>query len=630
MHRLTKFLCSFLLFLVLVFLPILYDGLILLALDIEERHMGAGLLENGAALFNLAWNAFFWFLVYIVFYWICYILYGRLSILLKLDSALLDILFVCMLALFVYSFGLKFFPVSGYSYMVGFLYLYEYVFWVGAAFFIAFLCLEFYLSASFRYVCSGFLLVFLFPWVVDCFYGGEARDYDSEHKSRSNVIVIGVDSLSAAAFERHRGELASLDRLAAQGDVYTRAYTNLGRTYPAWVTFLTGRYPKDHGAFFNLRDTAISSSHSNLARTLGEDGYHTVYAMDERRFSNLDESFGFDAVVGPRVGAVDFVVHPLMDTPITNLVLQWPGSKYIFPWSWNNVAAYSSYSKKLFVDEVVSNVKAGVPNFVVVHFETAHFPFRSRYAVSDFEHDNELWGRYIRTLQVVDGQIERLMRGLEERGLLDDALVVLFSDHGEGLGEVEAMVEDGQGEHKVVSSFGHGVNLLSDHQNRIMLGAVRFKKGRVVGGEGEINSHVSIVDLRSAIEGYVNNGEFKVLSDNSCFFVETGIRLSAADDYNTLDEREVARQAASFYFVDKRGRLVLRESSVYKLATRKDIGLRCPHKLTWYDYAKDGFFSFELGSDGLPVKSVKAGSQEVDKIKSYMEGYADKFESKEI
>lgn len=620
MRRLARFFSSFLCFAILVFLPIIYDGLILLALDVEERHIGAGLLKNSSALAGLIWSILLWFVIYFLFYWICHRLYRRIAVLLKLDSVLLDALFVCLLAIFVYSFGVKFFPVSGYSYVVSFIYFYEYVVWCGLAFLFIAACFELKLSLGFRCLSLGMALVFLLPGSVVFFNQGEVVSYDKLNND-PNIFIVGVDSLSAAAFEKHREDLVSLSLLVAQGDLYTRAYTNLGRTYPAWVTLLTGLYPSDHGAIFNLRDVAVSSPHPNLVKTLSSYGYHTVYAMDERRFSNLDESFGFNETVGPRIGAIDFIVQPLFDTPITNFVLQWGGAKYLFPWTWNNVAAYSSYSKDAFVDDVLNSTKVGVPNFVAVHFETAHFPFRSRYAAHHFDHENEWWGRYISALKVVDSQVGRYMKGLEERGLLNNALVILFSDHGEGLGEIEAMYKKESEERVVVSSYGHGADLLSDHQNRILLAAVRFEEGRAVGGAKLIDNHVSIVDVKPAIERLMNDGKFNVSSDGECFIVETGIRLASASDYHALDEKEVAREAASFYRIDEAGRLVLRERSVYKLAARKDVGWRCPNRLTWYDYAKNEFLSVRLGADGLPLGSLTPDAQDIDEIRNYQFTY---------
>ena len=52
----------------------------------------------------------------------------------------------------------------------------------------------------------------------------------------------------------------------------------------------------------------------------------------------------------------------------------------------------------------------------------------------EFLEIDEIRQRYAQEVEYVDGQIGRLIAGLEERGMMDSTLVVLVSDHGEGLG----------------------------------------------------------------------------------------------------------------------------------------------------------------------------------------------------
>ena len=47
----------------------------------------------------------------------------------------------------------------------------------------------------------------------------------------------------------------------------------------------------------------------------------------------------------------------------------------------------------------------------------------------------EIRRRYVEEIEYVDGQIGRLLSFLEERGLLEDTLIVFAADHGEGLGD---------------------------------------------------------------------------------------------------------------------------------------------------------------------------------------------------
>ncbi|MEX1311050.1 MAG: sulfatase [Candidatus Sulfomarinibacteraceae bacterium] len=89
----------------------------------------------------------------------------------------------------------------------------------------------------------------------------------------------------------------------------------------------------------------------------------------------------------------------------------------------------------------------------------------------------EIRRRYAQEVEYVDGEIGRLLAGLEERGMMDDTLIVFLSDHGEGLGNH--------------NHTGH-VSQLYDtlvHVPMIFVWPGRLPQGMV------IDDHVSLVDV---------------------------------------------------------------------------------------------------------------------------------------
>ncbi|WP_372239618.1 sulfatase-like hydrolase/transferase [Pseudomonas sp. L-22-4S-12] len=435
-----------------------------------------------------------------------------------------------------------------------------------------------------------------------------------------NIILIGIDSLSADAFEKNPTLLPVLTELMGQARRYSRAYTPLGRTFPAWVSILSGKPPAEHGAVFNLRNMEHVERRDLLPSTLRHMGYRTVFAIDERRFANIDESFGFDQVVGPKAGALDFALQGVNDNPLSNLLLQTPLAAYLFPYSYINVAAHANYSANGFVERVLGSVRTGQPLFMAVHFESAHFPYRTRHARVEVQHDNRFMGDHLQALTVVDRQVAQLLAGLKARGALDDALVILLSDHGEAVGDLEASVLR-DGEPFDVRSFGHGANLLSDRQSRIILGDLRFRNGEPVGESAADARQVSLLALRPAIEAFARGGEAEFPRLGECLIVETGIRLDATQDYRSLKEADVARQAASFYEVDPQGRLRLREDRMSELLATKDIGWRCADQLTWYEPASQRYLAYGLDERGVPVKQLVPSADAVARIRAYRERY---------
>ena len=431
-----------------------------------------------------------------------------------------------------------------------------------------------------------------------------------------NVLVIGVDSLSYGLMRESAREMPNLAALLEAGISFERAYTPLGRTFPSWVSLLSGRSPAEHGALFNLRRTDRVERGDLVTRTLREAGYRTVFAMDERRFSNIDESFGFDRVVGPKAGILDFVLQRLNDTPLTNLLLQTPLSDRLLPYSRYNVASHVNYDAGGFVDAVADSLNGAGKVFLALHLESAHYPFHTRHAQRSVDDENEFRRKHREALSVVDAQVGRLLSTLRRGGYLDDALVVLVSDHGEGLGETEASTTRG-GEHFEVAGYGHGADVVSEAQNRIVLGLVPHRNGAPVQIGERRQDIVSTMDLRAAIERFAVGGEVALLPRAECFFVETGLRLWAAADYRTLDQASVAKEGAGYYEVSPAGRMQLREERLPDLVESKDVGWRCKDRITYYSSHHDRFFAYSIGELGDSLVETAPRQDDIERIHGY-------------
>jgi len=432
-----------------------------------------------------------------------------------------------------------------------------------------------------------------------------------------NVIVIGVDSLSARVIQSEGERFPNLATLLSRGTSFERAYTPLGRTFPAWASILSGRPPADHRAVFNLRGPEHVDRSDLVTHTARAAGYRTILAIDERRFSNIDESFGFDRTVGPKLGALDFLLQRVNDTPLTNLLLQTRLGGMLLPYSWLNTASYANYDERAFVDETVAALAGVHRTFLAVHFESAHYPYKSRYARPDLSDSNRLHARYVAALTVVDRQIGRLMAALHDRGYLQDALVVVLSDHGESLGGIESEISGHDGRSRI-SAFGHGAEILSEDQNRVVLGLVPFRNGRALAENGGVRKdQVSLTDVRAAIEQYIATGTVRLKGSDPCMTVETGIRFVAAENFQTLDERKLANDGAAYYEVDANGRLRLRESVLPALVRTKDVGLRCANRITYYSPALGAHLAYRIDDSGRQLTALEPTPSDIERIDAY-------------
>lgn len=414
-----------------------------------------------------------------------------------------------------------------------------------------------------------------------------------------NIIIIGIDSLSQRVLETHPEAMPKFMGFYRQSVAYTNAWSPTGRTCPTWLSILSGQTPAQHGGVFNLRQSDQVDRSQMLPLTLKKQGYDTVFGLDERRFCGIDESFGFDVVVGPDHGAMDFLVQKFNDAPLINWFLQSRWASWVLPHSRLNVAAHATYPAPDFVAAVHEAVIAQKQRlFMAVHLESAHYPYVARDARQVLQHENPFRSAHVNALTVVDDQIGLLMAHLKAAGRLDDALVVFLSDHGESFGEVRPIHKTDQ---PVLESriYGHGTSVLMAEQNHVVLAFLRFSQGHVINAPARESRQVSLLDLKPVIERYASGGAISDLPERSCVTLETGIRMSALADYTKMDEAQAAAAGAGYYAIDELARMHLREDRMAELIRMKDVGARCGSVVTKFDAEDGNYASYKDTPEGL-------------------------------
>jgi Sulfatase len=387
-----------------------------------------------------------------------------------------------------------------------------------------------------------------------------------------HVVLIGFDSLSRPVLLNHRKQLPNIHRLYEQSVVMADAVAPMGRTFPSWMSMLTGQRPAEHRAFFNLMPLDQVNKRQLVTHELKAQGYQTIFAIDERRFCNIDESFGFDRIAGPDRGLLDFVLQHVNDTPMTNLLMQTELGRWALPFSDTNVAAHGGYHGGRFVERVLGSINNHQPLFLAVHFESGHYPFithRSAHVESD-----DFLQKHVLATSVADKQLTQLMRGLKDKGILDNALVVMLSDHGESLGETYRVTTQANGlrENTV---WGHGTSVTTHEQNNVVLGYLVYKNGQVVSRPEVRHGLRPLQTLRSAVSTFAKSGQLNPGLAQTCVGLETGIRFPSANNYKILDNQAVAKEAAAYYEVTGHGLLQIKQARLQELLSYKTIGLLC-------------------------------------------------------
>lgn len=259
-------------------------------------------------------------------------------------------------------------------------------------------------------------------------------DKSNASSSRPNILLIGVDSLRPDFLSYFGRDQSTpfFDSFLEQSSVFSEAVTPLARTFPSWSSILTGQYPRQIKIRSNLANHDNQHIVNTLPAILQRHGYETIYATDETRFSNIDKYFGFDHIVSPPMGLNDFLIGNFNDFPLSNLLINTKVGKWLFPHSYANRPVYFAYDPDSFLTLLTPIIerKHQQPLFFAVHFCLTHAPYIWKNLNGNDLTPQE---RYAQSIGRVDQQISDFFLLLKKNHLLDHAIVILLSDHGEAL-----------------------------------------------------------------------------------------------------------------------------------------------------------------------------------------------------
>lgn len=196
----------------------------------------------------------------------------------------------------------------------------------------------------------------------------------------------------------------NLDALAARGVRFAQAQSTAPITLPAHASMFTGLYPPVHGVRYN-GTFRVADERRTLAELLKDAGYATgavPAAFPVAADTGLAQGFDSyqDLFSGPdRATLPDTAQRPAADV------------------SRRGEAWLREHARDRF--------------FLWLHFYDPHDPYEP-----PAPWDERFRGRpYDGEIAYVDNELGRVLRALTELGALDDTLIVVAGDHGEGLGD---------------------------------------------------------------------------------------------------------------------------------------------------------------------------------------------------
>lgn len=222
------------------------------------------------------------------------------------------------------------------------------------------------------------------------------------------MVLISIDTLRSdhlPVYGYSGVATPAIDSLARNGVLFERTYSHIPLTLPSHVTILTGLLPTETGIRDNVGYHFDGDKMPYLPRLLGADGYQTgaaVSAFVLRAETGLAHGFDFYQ------SAIDVRVSSTLGES------QRPGTETLAvaePW----------------LDKAASD---GKPFFFFFHIYEPHRPydppepFLSRYGKT-----------YAGEIAAADAVVGDLVAQLKKLGVYRKAIVILLSDHGEGLGD---------------------------------------------------------------------------------------------------------------------------------------------------------------------------------------------------
>ncbi len=274
-----------------------------------------------------------------------------------------------------------------------------------------------------------------------------------------NLLFVSIDTLRADALGSYgsdRGASPFLDELAREGTRFARAWSNSPKTAPSHMTMLTGLPPRVHGVG-NL-DTAGADRLGPDARTLAEilsaRGWATAAFTAG---GNVKAVLGFDRgfdVYDDDGGAWSTDADEIRAW-LEQRTPEQPWFLFAHTYDVHDPYLPPPQVAERFTDPAYAGAIVGdaleLHRLMQSGENLAQKDARHRALLMNFWRRADLedpadlaymHSLYLACLAHLDAQLRELFAWMEERGLLEDTLVIVTSDHGEEFGEHGRVLHD--------------------------------------------------------------------------------------------------------------------------------------------------------------------------------------------
>lgn len=294
--------------------------------------------------------------------------------------------------------------------------------------------------------------------------------------NRPNVLFIAIDDMKPwlSAYGDTLAHTPAMDRLAARGTVFNNAYCQVALSGPTRSSLLTGLNPDHTGVWWLMGSFRKNNPDIvTMPQALKDAGYETVgvgkiyHPLRDKEVKDDPQSWSMPYVKSPGAtyalanGRVAtecadvpdnaYVDGVIADEAIKTMAKLKEGDKPFFlgvgfkkphlpfcaPKKYWDMYDREDMPVAKFQDMAENGVEYAYHNSLEVKGYSDIPPFESYIDTQHLDTDTQrrLLHAYYACISYVDAQVGKVLDALDENGLADNTIIVLFGDHGYHLGD---------------------------------------------------------------------------------------------------------------------------------------------------------------------------------------------------
>ncbi|MEE8311024.1 MAG: sulfatase, partial [Candidatus Binatia bacterium] len=262
-------------------------------------------------------------------------------------------------------------------------------------------------------------------------------------ENRPNIVVIVLDTFRADRLGPRSGHgslTPFLDRFAVGARYWPAATSTAALTMPAMASVMTGRHSDRAGIVGHGPHDRVGSTVPTLASLASAVGYRTVAIVTNPWLARRATGFarGYRSFTSGRtlgMAGARLPADVVTDTALATVDSEASGttsSLLLWVHYMDMHMPYPPVPSEADDARGASTTSRIVADFSTHKADRQRIYFDAPYDAAEIEATR---AQYDAAATRVDRAVGRLLDGLGRRGLLDDAIVVVLSDHGEALGD---------------------------------------------------------------------------------------------------------------------------------------------------------------------------------------------------